>query len=303
MKIIYNSRDIYKDISLNYAVHEMHAGNKADSLALRFNDPKGMWSKWDPQKGDIISLEHKGAKTGKLYIFQTQAVNGAFVIRAMSMPPSMHTRRTASWEKISYTQIVNEIAARHGLTVKLYSIKDQTYESMVQQNETDIAFLNHLSMAEGNQIVIYDGQLVIYDEAEMEKSTAAETIKIGNGSNFSYEDDSMDAYDNSVVFAGTYRGSFSIGGDARTIQTEMRANSNVEASRFAKNILRNANKALQTGSVTVDFTPKYAPASVVNIATSKATKWNGRSFITKVRHDYVRNLTTLFFRNITLEGY
>ncbi len=45
MKIIYNNVDIYKDISLNYAVHEMHAENEADSLVLRFNDSKGLWSK------------------------------------------------------------------------------------------------------------------------------------------------------------------------------------------------------------------------------------------------------------------
>lgn len=303
MKILYNDKDIYKDISLNYAVHEMYAGDFADNLTLRFNDPKGVWSKWDPEPGDTISLEHKKAKTGKLYIFQMEAQNGMFMVRAMSMPPSMSSRRSASWEKVKYTQIASEIAERHGLMLKTYGVKDQLYASMRQQNESDIAFLNHLSLIEGNQLIIYDGQLIIYDEAEMENTSAPEVFEVGQGTEYTYSDESGEAYGVSKVIAGTFTGSYESGGSTRQIETILRANSDVEAARFAKNILRSKNKALQKGSIKTDFTSKYAPASVLNISTKKAVRWNGKSFITKVRQDYVKNLTVLYFRNITLEGY
>lgn len=303
MKIMYNNKDIYKDISLNYAVHEMHAEGEADSLVLRFNDPKGLWSKWDPKTGDEISLEQQGSKTGKMFIYNMQAQNGLYTIRAMSMPMSMRDCRSASWQKVKLSQIAQEIASRHGLEVKLYDVKDQTYNSMKQQEESDIAFLSGLCMLEGCQLIIYDGQIIIYGEAARENSKSTDTIEIGAAGDYSCQDYSADKYGTAKVHAGTYSGEYSTGGSSRTIERKLHANSNAEATRFAKGLLRNANKSSRVGCVTLDFTAKYAAASVVEIKTKKAKQWNGKSFITKVRQDYVRNLSVLFFRGVTLEGY
>lgn len=47
----------------------------------------------------------------------------------------------------------------------------------------------------------------------------------------------------------------------------------------------------------------YAAVSIVTLSTTKASAWNGKIFITKVRHDYVGNKTVLYFRKVRLEGY
>ena len=45
MNFFYNGTDIYSDVSVNYCVHEMFAEKQADTLVIRFNDTKGVWSK------------------------------------------------------------------------------------------------------------------------------------------------------------------------------------------------------------------------------------------------------------------
>ncbi len=303
MKILYKNKDIYGDISLNYALHEMHSEGEADSLTLRFNDPKGLWSKWDPKAGDEISLEQQKSKTGKMFIHQLEARNGIYTVRAMSMPLTMKDERSASWQKVKLSQLAQEIASRHNLKVKLYDVKDQTYSTLVQKCESDAKFLSRLCMLEGCQLIIYDGQLVIYDEATREKEKASDKIEIGAGGDYFYKDYTSESYGTAKVFSGSYSGEFSTGGSSRKIETMIHANSNAEASRFAKGILRDANKAQQIGCITLDFTAKYAAASVVDITTKKAKQWNGKCFITQVRQDYVKNVTVLFFRKIALEGY
>jgi len=303
MKILYNNVDIYGDISLNYAMHEMHAEGEADSLVLRFNDSKGNWSKWNPKTGDTIALEQKKSVTGKMFIHELSARNGIYTIKAMSMPMSMHDKRSATWQRVTFSEIATQIATRHGLTLKLYDIKNQTYISLNQKNESDSAFLSGLCALEGYQMIIYDGNIVIYDEATREKTVASDKVEIGKQTSYTCEDRSSEAFGSAKVYAGTYQGTFASGSGQRILETSLQANSNTEASRFAKGLLRNANKALKTGCLMLDLTAKYAPASIVEIVAQKAVQWSGKSFVTKVRQDYVKNLTTLYFRCIYLEGY
>ena len=78
--------------------------------------------------------------------------------------------------------------------------------------------------------------------------------------------------------------------------------SNEEALRFARGILRDANKNAYTGNFRRQLTCDYAAGSVVEIENAKASKWNGRVFITRTRMDYVKGETKIFFRK-PLEGY
>ena len=47
----------------------------------------------------------------------------------------------------------------------------------------------------------------------------------------------------------------------------------------------------------------YAAVSIMSLRTTKASAWDGKIFLTKVRHDYVANKSTLYFRRVILEGY
>lgn len=306
MKLFINGVNIFDQVSVRYCIHEMYAEKRADSLTLRLNDPNGNWSQWNPMPGSEISFENGAAKTGKMFIHSTKPENGSYTIRALSMPTTGQVRRSKSWAGVHFLQIGNEIAKRHKLEFEHYGCKDQLYSYMAQENETDFAFFYRLCMLEGCQMLIFDGKLIVYDEAYIEKQAPAETLEIGDDGVFAYEDRSDRAYGAATVASGNNSGTFRVPGGAadRILKPELgiKVTSNAEAARFARGILRDANKNLTTGSFSKELMPGYAAASLIRLKTKKAEGWNGKFFVTAVRHDHVGNKSTIFIRK-PLEGY
>ena len=306
MKLTINGVDIFSQVSIRYCVHEMYAEKRADMLTVRLNDPKGMWSKWNPVPGSVISFENDAAKTGKMFIHSLKPENGCYTVRAMSMPLSGNTRRSKSWNGVHFLQLANEIASRHSLTYENYGCKDQLYSYIAQKNETDFAFFYRLCMLEGCQMLIFDGKLITHNEAYIEGQAPAATLEIGEDGVFAYEDRTEYAYGSATVSSGVFSGTFkAVGSKSEKIlkpETPIEVTSNAEAARFARGLLRNANKSLACGSFCKGLMPGYAAASLIQLKTTKASGWDGKIFVTGVRHDHVANKSTIFFRK-PLEGY
>ena len=76
-----------------------------------------------------------------------------------------------------------------------------------------------------------------------------------------------------------------------------------EADRFARGLLRDANKAAKVGTLwTGSLLRNYAAGSVVTLATEGVKSWDGAAFISRIRHDYVKTRSKLYLRR-PLEGY
>lgn len=306
MKFFYNGTDIYNDVSVNYCVHEMHAEKQADTLVIRFNDPRGVWSKWNPADGDVVRFKEGASDTGKMFIHSMKPENGLFTIRAMSMPKSGATKKSKSWEGVRFLQLANEIAKNNGLTFQNYGCADQVYPYLRQENESDFAFFSRLCMLEGCQMLIYDGKLLAYNEQYIEKQTPAGTLEVDENGVFAYQDNRACCYGSCEVSSGSYSGKFKAPNATNTAvlrpDRAIPVTSNAEAARFAKGLLRNANKYGHTGQFSKALQTGYAAASLLKLKTGKASAWNGTVFVYKVRHDFVANKSTLYFRDI-LEGY
>ena len=305
MNLYYNGVDIYGDVSVNYCVHEMFAEKQADSLVLRFNDTKGVWSKWNPAEGDEIRFKEGASDTGKMFIHSMKPENGLYTIRALSMPVTGKTKKSKSWEGVRFLQIANEIAAAHGLTFENYGCADQVYPYLSQDNETDFALFSRLCTLEGCQMLIYDGKLLAYNEAYIEAQTVAGSLEVDENGNFAYRDNRAACYGSCEVNSGSFSGSFKAPGatgSAILRPDNIKATSNSEAARFAKGLLRNANKYGHTGQFSKSLLTGYAAASLLTLKTPKASAWDGPVFVYKVRHDFVGNKSTLYFRDL-LEGY
>lgn len=306
MNLYYNGTDIYNDVSVNYCVHEMFAEKQADTLVIRFNDTKGIWSKWNPADGDVIRFTEGASDTGKMFIHSMKPENGLFTIRAMSMPKSGTTKKSKSWEGVRFLQLANEIAGNHGLTFENYDCEDQVYPYLKQENETDFALFSRLCTLEGCQMLIYDGKLLAYKEQYIESQTPAGTLEVDENGNFTYNDDRASCYGSCEISSGSYSGKFEAPGATNTAvlrpDKAIPVTSNAEAARFAKGLLRNVNKYGHTGQFSKELLTGYAAASLLKLSTKKASAWDGTVFVYKVRHDFVGNKSTLYFRE-PLEGY
>ncbi len=306
MKLYYNGTDIYSDVSVNYCVHEMFAEKQADTLVIRFNDVNGVWSKWNPADGDTLRFVEGASNTGKMFIRSMKSENGLYTIRAMSMPKSGTTRRSRRWEGVRFLQLGNEIAKSHGLTFHNYGCADYVYPFLRQDNETDFALFSRLCALEGCQMLIYDGKLLAYNERYIEGQTPAGSLEVDKNGHFAYWDNRTACYGSCEVSSGSYSGKFKAPGTKST--TVLRpaqpvpVSSNAEAARFAKGLLRNANKYGHMGQFSRSLLTGYAAASLLRLKTAKASAWDGTVFIYKVRHDFVGNKSTLYFRGL-LEGY
>lgn len=155
-------------------------------------------------------------------------------------------------------------------------------------------------------MVIFDGCLIVYDEKIREQANATATVRVGEDGVFELRDRSAQMFGSAEVISGGYQGTFF----DRTVTSskilrprkEIECASNEEAYRFARGILRDANKNAYTGSFRRKITYDFAAGSVINLAVKKASKWDGKVFITRTRTDYANGETKIFFRR-PLEGY
>ena len=306
MKVLYEGVDIYPEISVHRCFHDMYAEKQSDELLLKLNDTRQLWDVWNPQKGDIIAIEDGAAKTGKMFIESVVPESGMITLRAYSMPQSVKDKRSKSWEKVKFLQLAQEIADRHGLTLETYGITDQTYEYVEQNNLPDFAFLQIRCSLEGAAFLVYDGKLVVYDQAYMEGQSPTDSITITPASDFEYRDEGNSAFDSAEVVNGGLTGRFSAptGGDKvlrKVIPIPM--SNQVEANRFAKGLLRDANKDATVGTLwTGSLLRNYAAGSIITLTTEGVKSWDGPAFISRIRHDYVKTRSKVYLRK-PLEGY
>ena len=306
MKLYYEGVDIAGKISINHCEHETFAEGKSDQLLLRFNDASGLWNFWKPVRGEKVRLVDGADDTGEMYVTSIRPENGLYTLRAMSMPLSGENVNSRSWEDVRLLQIGQDIAAKHGLKFKTYNVTDRMYGYIKQERQTDFEFLHHRCQLEGCAMLIYDGALIIYDEMQMEAVTATATIKIGADGCFTYFDDSAQSYGTAEITSGGFRGSYSDKnantGRILRPKSTIECTSNTEAARFARGLLRAANKNARTGHFRRGLTQGISAASVINIKTEKAIGWNGKIFVTRTRHNFLTGETKIFFRK-PLEGY
>lgn len=296
----------YPDISVHRCYHDMYAEKQSDELLLKLNDTRELWDSWNPKKGDTIAIEDGAAKTGKMFVESVVPESGIITLRAYSVPQSAKDKRSKSWEKVKFLQLAQEIAGRHGLTLETYGITDQTYDYVEQNNLADFAFFQNRCTLEGAAFLVYDGKLVVYDEAYMESRQPVDTITITPANDFEYRDEGTNAYGSAEAVNGGLTGTFAApnGGDKvlrRILPFRMTDQS--EADRFAKGLLRDANKNATVGTLwTGSLLRDYAAGSVVTLATEGVKSWDGTAFISRIRHDYVKTRSKLYLRK-PLEGY
>lgn len=301
IKLTYQGEDITKYVSINKCIHDMYAEGRADSLYLWVNDLSGVWSQWQPQKGELIAATYGAISTGKMYIYECKPHNGRYLIKATALPPTYAEKHNKAWQKVRFLQIAQDVASRHGLTLKSYDVTDYTYDYVLQNNQDDFSFLSWRATLEGCAVIVCDGQLILYDQAKREAPGTEPLyfLELSPQIDYEYRDRSADMYGSCVVERGAYSGSYDAGNGQSAVlrPTEpIYLTSNAEAERFAKNLLRNANKRCMTGYVRGQVMTGYAAGSAVVFKNTNTATWDGNAFLTHIRNDYGDCVSKLFFR-------
>ena len=306
IKVIYKGVDITDEVSINRCWHDMYCEGQADTLRIRFNDNEHVWDGWAPHTDDEIEVVYGAIRTGKMFVHRTRPTNGLYEIIATAAPASSREKKNKAWRKIKLLVMGREIAGHHGLEFEAYGVPDVLYDYILQSNEDDFSFLHKRCALEGCAFLVYDGKLIMYAQKYMEEQTASESIYIGIDSDYEYSDQSGQLYGECKIQQGKYKGSYKAGNGAERVfipSLDISINSDAEAARYAKNLLRQANKNAYTGYVYSSILTGYAAASMARLENERAPSWDGDVFLTHVRNDYGKGLSKLFFRRPLEGGY
>ena len=299
LKVFYNGVNITDDISINSCVHDMFACSTADTLTLKFNDINKVWDSWKPQNEDLISIVCGVAKSGAMYINSVIPENGLMTLRASSIPPTAKTVNNKSWENVRLLQLAKEIAKRHGLGFESYGVDDRLYSYVRQENKPDFEFLQQRCELESLAFLVYDKKLILYSEEYLEKQAPEKTITIDTDKDFTYTNNAQKGYGKITIkngdLTGTYTSSNKLS-KVKDIVISTYMSGQDEANRFAKGILRQENKNLETGIFKDAIMREFSAGSIMGIKTTGASSWNGNAFISHIRHDYVKSTSKIFFR-------
>jgi len=214
-----------------------------------------------------------------------------------SCTPRLLTPATTTCAPIPCRQAARSQTLKHGSAFIFR-------RSAKKENEEDFKFFGRLCTLERAALTIYDGKLIAAYEPYLEAIEPAITIDT-TGCHVECEDNSVLSYGSTTVSCGPYTGTYKAPGENSRIwvpQKPIKCQSTLEAIRFAAGVLREKNKMLVCGSIEASLMPIYAPGIMVNILNQQAPSWSGAFYIYKVRHDYGKHKTKIFFRK-KLEGY
>lgn len=288
LKVIYEGRDIYPDVAVGRCWADSCAWGRLDRLTVDFGDTRNLWDSWGPKEGDRIAVEDGAARTGQMLVASVVPQSSHFTVTAYPVPREARDRRCKSWERVKLSQLLAEAAGRHGLTWSMYGLDDYEYSYVEQDNESDLAFLDRRLTLEGASMVVYDGTLVAYSGAWAEGQETAGSLEVVPGVDYEFRDDSPRMWGSCTVTDGTTSGTFAAGdGKALVKVLPFRISSVGEAERFAKGLLREANRESVMLTVRTDsMLRQYAAGSVLDLDASSAASWSGKAFVARMRHDY-----------------
>lgn len=186
--LVYEGKDIAERISpyVLSTTYTDHLSGEADELEIVLEDRDNRWKgAWMPQKGDRVTLRlgYSGEKMLEAGEFQVDEVeyNGppdTVTIKGLAagVKPSLRTRRSAAYEKKPLQKIAEEIAGRHGLTMR-GKVPAITVARSTQHQETDLAYLKRVADTYGLVFSIKGTDLVWHDLDQLDQAASSITIK------------------------------------------------------------------------------------------------------------------------------
>lgn len=308
MELIYNGIDITNKVDIMSASIFDRCGGNADSINLLFSDSQKLWRKWNPLKGDLIIVSHGNFSSGVMYVDETEALKGRYGINALSTPLKAKSNKSYSWENIRFKGIAKQLVEEIGLSLETYDIEDYLYDKLDMIDKTNLGFLNTRCILEGYSLKITNGKAIIYDEKSLEKYNAVKDItedliigdySLGTVSSGLYSACEIEYFSNNNKLI-KYRFSPKNPPIGPILKSNIRANSQGEAERYAKGILRNVNKNEITGRFNIGLDMNLAAGNTVNLKGFGS--FDGKYFINIIRHDLLNGKSYLKVRKV-LEEY
>lgn len=333
--IKYNDKDISADLQqyLKNVSYTDNMSGEADDLQLTLEDKAGLWqASWVPEKGATLDVSVKlinwqsiGEQVVRFGLFEIDEITSSgypseVQIKAVSVPDNTTlrgTERTRSWEKAELKRIASDIAGDAGLEL-VYDVAEYNpvIDRAEQTEQSDLSFLYKLCADHGLALKISDKQLIIFDEADYEQTTAILAVVKPTGdantamlTGYSLSTKIRDVYQkahvkyqdgtSNAVIEATFSDPHKQQG--KTLEINEQVTDIADAERLAKKRLREQNREEITGTFNMVGNPLMLASVTLNVAGFGA--FDGRYIITRAQHDLGAGYSTSIDVRRCLDGY
>lgn len=287
MKIFWQGTDITDYVLVRKAIARDTCGGRCDGLDIEFENAES-WYRWGPEEDDEIRVTADGWDSGTLYLNTVAPEGKRYRVIATALPCSARKNEWRSHEGRTLAEILRQCAAMTGMDWRTYGIDETLVIPYIQQeNEGVGAFLNRLATLEGAKLKCVNGRYTLIGLDWAQDRTAIETMRIsaqqegvdyqrrGNalrGVNLITPYASGDATDDAVSTA-----------KPRIDITDLPAMNDIQAARWARNVLKEKNRRCESVQVQSRFHPAWTAMMRVDISgnTDAAGEW----IIDEAEHD------------------
>lgn len=298
MKIYWQDTDITGYVTVRSAVARDTCGGRCDGLDIEFENAES-WYRWAPQEDDIVRVERDGWDSGDLYLNTFAPGNGKYRILATALPCKARQKQWDSFENRTVEEILRKCAAATGMTYGLYGT-DGSYRIpyIMRENEGCAAFLNRLGVLEGAKLKCVSGKYAMIGIGYAQDRDPIAEIRL-NPENESADYRKSGAALRGITLVtpyakGSARDEMVDEGKATEEITCIPAMNDIQAARWALNLLLDRNRQCESVEINADFHPAWSAMTRMDIVGG--TDADGQWLIESAEHDLKNGKSTATLR-------
>ena len=289
MIITWQGTDITEYVTVRKAVARDTCGGRCDGLEMEFENAES-WYRWGPEEDNTIRVTEGQWDSGTLYLNTIAPGDGKYRILATALPCSARKKEWRSYENKSIEEILRACAAMTGMEWQTFGIDEKLIIPYIQQeNEGCAAFLHRLATLEGAKLKCVGGKytMIGLDWAQDRDAATEITVKA--------DQDGVDyrksgSKDKGLLLVTPYargeaRDSAVADDHARQETNAYPALNNIQAARWARNLLKEKNRKCERVKIASTFNAAWSAMYRADI--SGGTDADGHWMMEEAEHDLI----------------
>lgn len=330
VKVSIAGKDVTKDLSpfLKNVTYEDVESGETDTIELELQDVERLLvADWFPSRGDTLEVElvkelwqgDGQIETLPLGLFEIDEITNSYPpnvakIKGNSCPSNSALRQvdeSKSWEDVKLSAIAADVAAAAGLKLFFKASDDPTIKRAEQAELSRLQFLEKLCVDNGLALKVADGQLIVFDETELEAQNPLSRLSYDLSviKQFSATATLSEVYKSCEVvykhgkqdelFQGKFEDSSK--SDGKVLKINQKVENTGEAEKLARKKLREKNKDEIKIQLTTIGRFEYLSGQVVEL--SGHGFYDGRYIIERATHKVGNGYETALEMRRCLNGY
>lgn len=295
MEITYEGYDITEWAQVRKCCCRDTAGNRCDSLDIEFENVAG-WNNLGPKEDDQIVVTHNGYSTGIMYVNTILPEDGSFRILATSLPCAARAKGYQSFTGKTIEEIIRACAVSSGMGFQIFGIdKDIVIPYIQREDEGCAAFLYRLMKLEGAALKCINGTYAAIGIEYAQELSANKTMELtADQAGVFYKRNGLSAKALTVITPYAKASAKDLaapGGHSIITRSDLPARNDIQAGRWAKNLLLDKNRLCESLTVTTTFNAGYT--AMVRVDVEGRTDAAGEWVIQEAEHDFMELKTVI----------